>query len=193
MSGKRKFRRTAGGGSGTAAARDTELGRGWTGGRQGQPQRRRKHKRALAPDEIAAFLSCLAETCNVSEAAREVGRPTRIFYDLRRREPAFRAEWSEALRDGYDMLEMEMVHRARFGAPRDVFHKGRKTATTRVFNDSTALKLLHLHRKSIEQMRAADGADRRDAKGIFDELAARVAEIRAENAAKAEESAGDDE
>ena len=194
MSGKRPALRKAGGRDAAAgearAARETELRRTWTGRRKGQPQRRRKDKRALRPEEVAAFLSCLAETCNVSAAAREVGRPTRIYYDLRRRDADFRAAWMEALREGYEMLEMELVHRARFGTPKDVFYRGRKTATTRVFDNATALKLLHLHRASVERMRAADSGGRRDAKAIFDELAARVAEIRAGKAGPAGEAEG---
>jgi len=159
----------------------------------GRPQIRRKHKRALTGPEIETFLTILAETCNVSLSAREVGRSARVFYDLRRRDAGFRAGWGEALREGYDLLEMEMVERCRFGAPKDVFYRGRKTATTRVFNDATALRLLHLHRKSVERMRAADGAGRRDAKTIFDELAARVAEIEAEAAARGRKSEDGDE
>jgi hypothetical protein len=168
----------------------TELKRGRGDRVGGRPQVRRKHKRALRPAEIRAFLAGLAETCNISLSARETGRSARVFYDLKRRDPAFRAAWMEALREGYDHLEMEMVHRARFGTPRDVFYRGRKTATTRIFNDGTALRLLHLHRKSVERMRAADQAGTRDAAALFDELAARVAEMEAEEAAEKAREAG---
>lgn len=162
----------------------TELKRGRGDGIRGRPQIRQKHKRALTPGEIENFLSILAETCNVSLAARETGRSARVFYDLRRRDSGFRAAWAEALREGYELLEMELVQRCRFGTPRDVFFQGRKTATTRVFNDSVSLRLLHLHRKTIEAMRAADSERAPDGKKIFDALARRVAEIEAETAAK---------
>jgi hypothetical protein len=157
-------------------------------GDRGRPQIRAKHKRALSAKEIDLFLATLAETCNVSLSARECKRTTRVFYDLKRRDAGFRAAWTEALREGYDRLDMELVHRARFGTPKDVFYQGRKTATTRVFNDAMALRLLHQHRKTVEGMRAAD-AGRRDAKAIFDELAARVREIEAEREAKARKNA----
>ncbi|MEA3051144.1 MAG: hypothetical protein QOG72_47 [Sphingomonadales bacterium] len=157
-----------------------ELKRGRGDKGRGKPQIRAKHKRALTRTEIATFLSCLGETCNVSHSARVCKRSSRLFYDLRRRDAGFRADWMEALREGYELLEMEMVHRARFGTPRDVFHQGQKTGTTRVFNDATSLRLLHLHRKSIEQMRAADQGPKRDAKALLDELAARIAEVEAE-------------
>ena len=160
-----------------------ELKRARGDGLHGRPQVRRKHKRALTRREIELFLSIVAETCNVSLAAREMKRSTRVFYDLKKRDSGFREAWMEALREGYDHLEMELVRRARFGTPRDVFHLGKKTGTTRVFNDSAALRLLHFHRKSVAPLRSADSG-RRDGAAIFDELAARLAEIRAEKAQK---------
>jgi hypothetical protein len=172
---------TAGPGSGT------ELKRGRASATAGRPQIRARHKRALTPKEIDHFLATLAETCNVSLAARETKRSARVFYDLKRRDAGFRAAWMEALREGYDRLDMELVHRARFGTPKDIFYQGRKTGTTRVFNDAAALRLLHLHRKTVEPLRAADSG-RRDGAAIFDELAARLAEIEAEKAAKAAEA-----
>ncbi|HYW14987.1 MAG TPA: hypothetical protein VE891_02390 [Allosphingosinicella sp.] len=164
-----------------------ELKRG--SGAKARPQIRARHKRALTAREIGIFLSTLAETCNVALSAREAGRRPGMFYDLKKRDPGFRAAWMEALREGYDRLDMELLHRARFGTPKEVFYRGRKTATTRVFNDGMALRLLAFHRKSVEPMRAAD-SNRRDGAAIFDELAARLAEIEAEEAAKDRE-AGD--
>jgi hypothetical protein len=162
----------------------TELKRGRGDRAGGRPQIRAKHKRALTEAEIDRFLSTLAETCNVALAARETNRSERVFRDLKRRDPGFQAAWMEALREAYDMLEMEMCQRGRFGAPKDIIYQGRKTGTTRLFNDGMALRLLQLHRKSVEAARAADSG-RRDEAAIFDELAGRLAEIEAEKAAKA--------
>lgn len=174
-----RFTVAPGGGTEPARRRDDPVGR--------RPQILGKHKRALTGRQIDIFLSTLAETCNVSLSAREAKRTARIFYDLKRRDSGFRAAWLEALSAGYDHLEMELLHRARFGTPREVFYQGRKTATTRTFNDGAALRLLQLHRKTVEPMRAADSGGR-DAAAIFDELAARMAEIKAEKAAKAREA-----
>jgi integrase len=173
-----------------AARPGVELKRGRGEHVGGRPQIRAKHKRALTDEEIDHFLSIVAETCNVSLAARETGRSARVFYALKRRDADFRAAWIEALREGYDQLEMELVRRARFGTARAVFHQGRRTGTTRVFNDAAALRLLHFHRRTVEPLRAADEQRPRDAAAIFDELAARVAEIRAERAAKDGEADG---
>jgi predicted ThiF/HesA family dinucleotide-utilizing enzyme len=51
-----------------------------------------------------------------------------------------------------------------------------------------ALRLLHFHRTTIEMLRSADRESAPDAKAIFDELAARVAEIKAEAAARGGEA-----
>jgi hypothetical protein len=89
----------------------------------------------------------------------------------------------EALREGYDHLEMEMVRRARFGTPRDVFHQGIRTGSTKVYDDGTSMRLLHLHRGSVERLREQGGGGPREAAAIFDDLAARVREIEAEERA----------
>lgn len=175
-----------------AASPGNELKRGRGDRVKGLPQIRSKHRKALTRAEIETFLMVLAGTCNVSLSARETKRPARAYYDLRRRDSGFRAAWAEALREGYELLELEMVERCRFGALKDVFYQGRKTATTRQFNDATALRLLAFHQKSVERMRRADEERAPDAKAIFDELAARVAEIKAEAAAKAPEAKNGD-
>jgi integrase len=189
MNGNRHAPRDERGRFKAAPRAGTELKRA-RGDGGGRPQIRSKHKRALTAAEIGTFLSILTETCNVSLAARETGRSARVFYDLKRRDSGFRAAWIEALRESYDHLELELVRRIRFGTPKDVFHQGKKTGTTRVFNDGMALRLLHHHRKSVEPLRAADSQGQRDAAAIFDELAARLAEIEAEKAAKNKEDDG---
>lgn len=158
--------------------RELKRGRGDPGG--GRPQIREKHKKALSEEELETFLTTLAATCNVSAAARAAGRHPRTFYDLRRRDGAFRALWMQALREGYDHLELALVERARFGAPKDIFHEGLKTATTRIFTDGTSMRLLHQHRASVEAERNADAGGReRDAATVFDELVRRLNQVRA--------------
>ena len=166
----------------------TELKRGRGNKAAGRPQIRARHKRALTARQIEIFLTTLAQTCNVALSARRTGRQARNFYDLRRRDPGFRAAWLQALSAGYDYLEVELLRRLRFGTPKDVFYQGRKTGTTRTFNDGAALRLLHFHRKTVQPLREAESG-RRDGAAIFDELAARLAEIKAEKAAKAAKEA----
>lgn len=185
MSGKRHDLRDGRGRFVAKAYVGTELKRGRGDRVGGRPQIRKKHKRALTAGQIGKFLSVLTETCNISLAAREARRSARTFYDLKKRNPGFRAEWLGALCESYDHLEIELVRRVRFGTTKDVFYQGKKTGTTRVFNDGMALRLLHHHRKTVESLRAADKHGARDAKALFDTLAARIAEMEAEQEAEA--------
>jgi hypothetical protein len=167
------------------ARRGRELKRGRGGACGGRPQIREKHKRALSEEELEVFLTTLAATCNVSAAARAAARHSRTFYDLRRRDGTFRACWMQALREGYDHLELALLERARFGASKDVFHQGVKTGTTRIFTDGTSMRLLHQHRASVEAERNADSGGReRDGETVLDELVRRLNQVRASGVAE---------
>lgn len=156
-----------------------ELKRARGAGCDGQPQIRDKHKKALTGEEVEIFLTTLGQTCNVSASARAAKRPARAFYDHRRRDADFRARWMHTLREGYDHLELALLQRARFGAPKDIFHEGVKRATTRIFADGTSMRLLHLHRSSVEADRKADeGGGDRDGATLLAELVRRLKLVR---------------
>ncbi|MCW3834511.1 hypothetical protein ACFQ1E_04420 [Sphingomonas canadensis] len=59
-----------------------------------------------------AFLDTLARECNVTLAAEAAGVRKESAYLLRRKEPAFRDAWQEALALGYQALETRMLARA---------------------------------------------------------------------------------
>src|SRR3546814_7610629 len=61
------------------------------------------------------FLETLAQTCNVSEAARVVGRNLSTVYYLKRRDPAFARAWKQALSIGHEELRALMLRQALFG------------------------------------------------------------------------------
>lgn len=60
----------------------------------------------------AAFLAELARTCNVSHSAQSIGLSESGAYGARNRLPAFREAWAEALKAGYQTLEMKLLERA---------------------------------------------------------------------------------
>lgn len=94
------------------------------------------------------FLDSLAETSNVSHAAREAQiEPTRA-YRARREEAEFRREWFDALLEGYQHLEMDMLHRLRFGVGKD----------DNKFDFANAIRLLMLHRETVARERALRGS-----------------------------------
>lgn len=91
-----------------------------------------------------AFLTALAETSNVAASCAIAGVTASRAYKLRRIDPAFARLWRIALLEGYEHLEMEVLHRLRFGAPRDEEVK---------FDAAAALRLLVLHRETVARER----------------------------------------
>jgi hypothetical protein len=98
-----------------------------------------------------AFLSELAATSNVSAAARKAKISTTTAYDTRRANPEFNRKWLAALCEGYDHLEMELLHRLRTGEVKPA--AGAKKGV-RAFDNATAFRLLAAHRESAARQRA---------------------------------------
>jgi hypothetical protein len=121
------------------------------------PKRRTKISAKLAATEDksnrhwrAEFLDALAETSNVSAACAAAGVHPSRPYKVRRLEPDFAREWRAALCEGYENLELEMLHRLRFGDPKDSEVK---------FDNAVALRLLGLHRDTVARERAIHQPD----------------------------------
>lgn len=90
------------------------------------------------------FLDELAETSNVARAAAVAGLDVRAAYRLRRSDPDFARRWYEALAEGYDNLEMELLLHLRGG---DSTASGEVPKTK--FDTATALRCLTAHRESV--------------------------------------------
>ena len=100
---------------------------------------------------VKPFLAALANTSNVAAAAREAGIDPSTAYHRRRTNAAFNREWQIALCEGYDNLEMELLHRLRTGEIKPA--AGAKRAV-RSFDNATAFRLLSIHRESAVRERA---------------------------------------
>ena len=110
--------------------------------------------RHRAEDWRVLFLSALADTSNVSAAARRAGIATGTAYGARRADREFARDWRAALCEGYDNLEMELLHRMRSGQ--------KPTAKTR-FDNATAFRLLLAHREEVSRERASREEEDEDA------------------------------
>ena len=80
----------------------------------------RQRSRALArlsvrPKSMKPFLAELANSSNVSAAARKGKVDTSTIYERRRKDAEFNREWQVALCEGYDNLELETLFRLRIG------------------------------------------------------------------------------
>ncbi|MBB4611761.1 hypothetical protein [Novosphingobium taihuense] len=114
------------------------------------------------------FLAILAETSNVTAAAAAAEVPASRAYKDKRDDSEFAARWREALCEGYDLLEIEVLHRLRFGESKD----GAK------FDNATALRLLSRHRETVARERAI--RDNADVEAVRQSLHAKLLQIREE-------------
>ena len=115
----------------------------------------------------ADFLDELAATCNVRESAAAIGVTPTSVYHLRRRDEAFAAGWQVALRQGYEMLEIQLVGHALAGG-RSGDGAGGGPATGAMLDNGDpvrppihvdlALRLLREHRDRAAGKRERDGA-----------------------------------
>lgn len=120
------------------------------------PQLTETQGRFWSDEAEAVFLDCLAATCNVSLAAREVGFSGTTVWRRRRRDAGFAQRWQEALEQGYVRLETAIVRRAadRFDGGGDD-DAGEPEVST-----AEAINLLRLHKAGVAHGRARAGRRR---------------------------------
>ncbi len=95
--------------------------------------------------KLELFLTRLAETSNVSASANEADLATATVYARRRSDPAFAQRWFDALAEGYDRLEMDLLERLRSGRLEDVDADGNR----RKFDASAAFRCIAAHRETV--------------------------------------------
>lgn len=151
-------------------------------GRRPRPAALRKPS---SPKWSKTFLAELAATSNVSAAARKARIATATAYDARRNNPEFNRKWQQALCEGYDHLEMELLHRLRSGEVKPP--TGAKRGT-RTFDNATAFRLLAVHRDSAARQRAINS--NQDAASIVLSINAKLDLMRERRQAAGREAAG---
>jgi hypothetical protein len=117
--------------------------------RHGRPCIARVGPGRWSADKEALFLDALEEGANVRRAARAARISTTALYTRRRREPAFRESWAEAVRGGYldvELLLIENMKAVLSGAPRSR-RKGRLKEDVTV---ADAINILKLHRSAVK-------------------------------------------
>ena len=140
------------------------------------------------------FLVALAQTSNVAGSARRAGVPVRTVYRTRRTDAEFNRAWQVALAEGYDNLEMDLLHRLRTGAL-----EGGPSRARRKYDNAIAFRLLTAHREAVSKQRARRADEDEDA--ILASIDAKLEAMRQRDAAArkllAEEAAnytiGDDD
>jgi hypothetical protein len=120
--------------------------------------RRAKRKAPPKAKWQADFLAALAQSSNVTLAAQKAGIDVSTVYKTRRAEPEFYRNWQEALAEGYDNLEMDLLHRLRIGQL-----EGGKAQARRKFDNAIAFRLLTAHREAVGRQKAMRASEDEDA------------------------------
>ena len=113
------------------------------------PQKRTGRPSDWSQEKADRFIEVLCDSCNVSLAARSIGRSISNVYQKRSKDAAFRAACDQALSIGYAKLEMMMLERALHGVEKTVTLKSGESRIMREYNDRVALALLRHHRDSV--------------------------------------------
>ena len=120
-----------------------------------------------------AFLAHLASTSNVSAAARKADVSLSTVYEARRINGEFNRRWQQALLEGYEHLEMELLSRLRTGElkPSAGARRG-----VRMYDNATAFRLLSAHREAVARQRAIQDHD--DAEAVLASIDAKLDRMR---------------
>lgn len=110
------------------------------------------------------FLQALAATSNVTASAKEAGVSPSRAYKARREQPDFAAQWRDALHEGYEHLEMEVLAYLRGNDPE------------RKLDVANAIRLLAAHRDTVARMRALE--EEGDEQDVLDSIDAMIDQMR---------------
>jgi molybdenum-dependent DNA-binding transcriptional regulator ModE len=107
-------------------------------------------RRALTKQTLSrareVFLSTLAETGQITKAAKAAGVSRVTPYAWRGADPEFSKAWDAALEKAADMLEDVAIERAANGVLRPVYQGGVKVGTVREYSDGLMALLLKAHK-----------------------------------------------
>lgn len=139
----------------------------------------------------ATFLKALADTGNVSQAARAAKASRSRAYQLKAEDPDFAAEWGDALEIATDALDAEARRRAIDGVESPRFHQGKITGSAKKYSDTLLMFLLRAHRPELYRERAGLTNTRQDAHDDAEDYTG-ARDALAERLARVDPDAGDD-
>ncbi|XPV77036.1 MAG: hypothetical protein ACNI27_03710 [Desulfovibrio sp.] len=91
------------------------------------------------------FLAALAESGNVTAAARDAGVSRSTLYALRKRNDEFAKAWRESAQIGIRVLEDEACRRAMEGVETPVYYQGKEIGVAKKYSDTLLMALLKAH------------------------------------------------
>lgn len=126
------------------------------------PQMRKRSASSWTRAKEESFLTVLAETCNVSAAAREAVVSVSAAYRRRKANAAFRIGWSEAIGHAYQRLELALIERALIGTEKIIKRKDGSEERVREYPNAIALTLLRMHRETAQEAHAEEPPEEMD-------------------------------
>ena len=114
------------------------------------------------------FFATLAESSDLAEALTVARVDIRHIIRLRRKDPGFARQFLVAMNTGFELLELNLLHRLRTGEARD--------PNNQKFDNATALRLLVAHRQ--HQSRQAELATEDGEDEILDAITAKLDAMR---------------
>jgi len=112
---------------------------------------RKASRRNWTKTTESEFLSVLAETCNVTEAARQAGVCLSYAYKRRASNAGFRAGWMQAIGDAYQRLELVLLDRAFNGTEKVVKRRDGSEDRMLEYSNQLGLSLLKMHRNTAAE------------------------------------------
>ena len=131
-----------------------------------KPQMRKASKRNWTKAKEREFLSVLAETCNITEAARRAGVNASYAGRRRKSNAAFRAGFREAIGTAYQRLELVLLERFFNGTEKIIKRRDGSEERMVEYSNQLGLSLLRMHRDTAaeanQEMPQADLNESRD-------------------------------
>jgi hypothetical protein len=155
--------------------------------------KRRVAKNGWSARRERLFLETLAATSNVSASCKAAKVSDTSVYRRRSTDATFAAAWMAALCEGFARLEMELLHRALSGVPKQTVGGDGRRTTTREFSERLALGLLAHHGKTVAEERARQAVLREGGSGdgSVQRLIDRLSEMSGRLAVPVEDGAAD--
>ena len=129
------------------------------GGAGSRPYKRVATRRDWTAAKERRFLEALADTCNVTLAAKVARVGNSTVYRRRATDAVFRAAWGHAVAQGYARLEVETLERAINGKMRTVTHKDGREEQSVEHDGRIALTLLKMHRDTAREPERTEAAE----------------------------------
>lgn len=111
-----------------------------------KPQMRKASARSWTKAKQEAFLSSLAETCNIGLSCEAAGVSTSTIRRRRKSDAAFRAGYVNAVASAYERLELVLLERFFNGTEKIVIRKDGSEERMREYSNQLGLALLKMHR-----------------------------------------------